>query len=49
MRDADNILLESEAGRALVTDFGIARAMESGTRLTATGIAVGTPTYMSPE
>ena len=46
---ADNILLESEGGRALVTDFGIARAMESGNRLTATGIAVGTPTYMSPE
>ncbi len=45
----DNILLESEHGRALVTDFGIARAMEEGARLTQTGIAVGTPTYMSPE
>ena len=33
----------------MVTDFGIARAIEGGTRLTATGIAVGTPTYMSPE
>ncbi|HEX2722911.1 MAG TPA: protein kinase [Gemmatimonadaceae bacterium] len=46
----DNILIAFESGRAMVTDFGIARAAsEGGTRLTATGTAIGTPAYMSPE
>ncbi|MGE5802911.1 MAG: serine/threonine-protein kinase [Gemmatimonadota bacterium] len=45
----DNILLDAASGRAMVSDFGIARAIEAGTRLTVTGAAVGTPTYMSPE
>jgi eukaryotic-like serine/threonine-protein kinase len=50
----DNILLDSVDGRSLVTDFGIARAAMEGssgdsTRLTATGMAIGTPAYMSPE
>src|SRR5690606_37632673 len=46
----DNILLYEDDGRVMVTDFGIARAITEGdTRLTATGIAIGTPAYMSPE
>jgi tRNA A-37 threonylcarbamoyl transferase component Bud32 len=46
----DNILVDSETGRAMVTDFGIARAVQEGdARLTATGVAIGTPAFMSPE
>ncbi len=43
----DNILFD-EDGNALITDFGIATARFHG-RLTATGRAMGTPHYMSPE
>ena len=45
----ENILLEE--GHAVVADFGIARAIHAagGDTLTATGLAVGTPVYMSPE
>ena len=42
-----NILVDAD-GRVLVTDFGIARAMEDAS-LTASGMIVGTPHYMSPE
>ena len=48
----DNILLEGSRGRVVVTDFGIAKALSSttgGATLTATGVAIGTPHYMSPE
>ena len=47
----ENILL-TEDGHVLVADFGVARALRaagSGQTLTETGMAVGTPAYMSPE
>ena len=45
----ENILVHE--GEAMVADFGIARAVNTagGDRLTATGLAMGTPQYMSPE
>ena len=47
----DNILIDAQSQRPMVTDFGIARAISDGSdaRLTATGIAIGTPAFMSPE
>ena len=45
----ENILLQG--GHALVADFGIALAVQSagGSRMTQTGLSLGTPQYMSPE
>jgi TonB family protein len=43
-----NILLD-RAGVASVADFGLAQLMDSGVRLTRTGMLSGTPHYMAPE
>lgn len=45
----ENLLL-TEDGNTLVADFGIARSLTpSGSKLTETGVTLGTPAYMSPE
>jgi serine/threonine protein kinase/Tfp pilus assembly protein PilF len=43
-----NLMLD-RAGRVYVTDFGLARRVESGASLTLSGTVVGTPAYMPPE
>ncbi len=43
-----NILVAKD-GRAVLTDFGIARALESPKKTHETGVLLGTPYYMSPE
>ncbi len=41
-------ILVSSTGHAKVSDFGVAKILES-TTMTTTGVAIGTPAYMSPE
>ncbi|MDH4135700.1 MAG: protein kinase, partial [Anaerolineae bacterium] len=43
-----NVLM-AEGKWALLTDFGLARMVESSVQLTKSGVGVGTPAYMSPE
>lgn len=45
----ENILLHEEDGHAVLMDFGIARAADVASSMTMTGMALGTPHYMSPE
>ena len=44
-----NIWLQCPAGRVKILDFGLARATADDTRLTLSGIILGTPAYMAPE
>ncbi len=46
----ENIMIHGETGRAVLMDFGIARAVDSiSSNVTRTGTIIGTPQYMSPE
>jgi serine/threonine-protein kinase len=46
----DNILIDHDGNRVLLTDFGVARALtERDAQLTGTGFVLGSPRYMSPE
>lgn len=44
-----NIMIEKESGEAIIIDFGIAKDIVGGTRLTTTGALLGSPGYMAPE
>ena len=44
----DNLMVTS-SGVVKITDFGLAKEVESETRLTQTGMSMGTPSYMPPE
>jgi tetratricopeptide (TPR) repeat protein len=44
----ENVLLDRD-GRAMLTDFGVARGLSSASQLTGAGFVLGSPRYMSPE
>jgi serine/threonine protein kinase len=46
-----NIILNAESGAPMLTDFGIAKILESDDKmnLTVSGVGIGTPEYMAPE
>ena len=44
-----NILLDNESGHAILADFGISKMFGAKETLTATGVIMGTPAFMSPE
>ncbi|MEM7261929.1 MAG: serine/threonine-protein kinase [Planctomycetota bacterium] len=46
---ADNIMREESGGRIVLMDFGISRSADPQTRVTATGVLIGTPLAMAPE
>jgi serine/threonine-protein kinase PpkA len=45
----ENIMFHEESGRPVLMDFGIARPSDVSSGMTQTGMAIGTPHYMSPE
>lgn len=45
----ENVLLDRETGRAMLTDFGVARALQGSAQITGVGFVLGSPRYMSPE
>ncbi len=44
-----NILLNSDTGQAMLADFGLVKSTSSATRMTITGVVLGTVDYLSPE
>jgi serine/threonine-protein kinase len=45
----ENVLLDRDTGRAMLTDFGVARGLQGNLQITGAGFVLGSPRYMSPE